>query len=174
MTRSKLRKIAIVLSSLAVLSGSFGIVAAYARGGGGFGGGHMGSGFGGGRMGGGFGGIHTGRIAQINGYGTSTAGGSGGTPTSPTDFTGIYGSSSAGGSGGLATGPTNFGTEGFGVSTAGGSGGTPTGPTEPILPQFGGRSSFNSTRENRGSSVAARGNVGGEQSVLGPSICVGC
>jgi hypothetical protein len=47
MNRSKLRKIAIVVSSLAALSGSLGIDAAYARGGGGFGGGHMG-GFGGG------------------------------------------------------------------------------------------------------------------------------
>ena len=165
MTRSKLRKIAIVLSSLAVLSGSFGIDAAYARGGGGFGGGHMG---------GGFGGIHTGRIAQINGYGTSTAGGSGGTPTGPTDFTGIYGASSAGGSGGVATGPTDFGTEGFGLSTAGGSGARPTGPTEPILPQFGGTSSSNVVPENPGSGAAGRGNFGGEQSVLGPSICVGC
>ena len=165
MTKSKLRKIAIVLSSLAVLSGSFGIDAAYARGGGGFGGGHMG---------GGFGGIHTGRIAQINGYGTSTAGGSGGTPTGPTDFTGIYGASSAGGSGGVATGPTDFGTEGFGLSTAGGSGARPTGPTEPILPRFGGTPSSNVVPENPGSGAAGRGNVGGEQSVLGPSICVGC
>ena len=47
MNRSKLRTIAIVLSSLAVLSGSLGIDTGYARGGGGFGGGHMG-GFGGG------------------------------------------------------------------------------------------------------------------------------
>jgi hypothetical protein len=165
MIKSKLRKIAIVLSALTVLSGSFGIDAAYARGGGGFGGGHLG---------GGFGGIHTGRIAQINGFGTSTAGGSGGTPTGPTDFTGIYGSSSAGGSGGLATGPTNFGTEGFGVSTAGGSGGRPTGSTEPILSQFGGTPSSNAVLENSGSGALAHGNVGGEQSVLGPSICVGC
>jgi hypothetical protein len=59
MTKSKLRKIAIVLSTLTVLSGGFGIDAAYARGGG-FGGGHIG-GFGGGHMGG-FGGIHTGGI----------------------------------------------------------------------------------------------------------------
>ena len=62
MTKSKLRKIAIVLSSLAVLSVGFGIDTAYARGGGGFGGGfgggHMG-GFGGDRMGG-FGGNHIG------------------------------------------------------------------------------------------------------------------
>jgi hypothetical protein len=47
MNRFKLRKIVIIVSSLAVLSGSLGIDAAYARGGGGFGGGHMG-GFGGG------------------------------------------------------------------------------------------------------------------------------
>jgi hypothetical protein len=165
MTRSKLRKIAIVLSSLAFLGGSFGIDAAYARGGGGFGGGHMG---------GGFGDFHTGPIAQINGYGTSTAGGSGGTPTGPTDFTGIYGSSSAGGSGGFATGPTDFGTEGFGVSTAGGSGGIPTGPTEPILPQYGGRLSSKAIAEKPSSGVLEGGNVGREQSVLGPSICVGC
>jgi hypothetical protein len=39
MTRFKLRKIAIVLSSLAVLSGGLGFESAYARGGGGFGGG---------------------------------------------------------------------------------------------------------------------------------------
>jgi hypothetical protein len=50
MTKSKLRKIAIVVSSLAVLSGSLGIDTAYARGGGGFGGGHMG-GFAGGSIG---------------------------------------------------------------------------------------------------------------------------
>ena len=36
MTKSRLRKIAIVVSSLAVLSGSLGIDTAYARGGGGF------------------------------------------------------------------------------------------------------------------------------------------
>ena len=64
MTKSKLHKIAIVLSSLAVLSGGFGIDTAYARGGGGFGGGgHIGGfgggGFGGGHMGG-FGGDHIG------------------------------------------------------------------------------------------------------------------
>jgi hypothetical protein len=112
--------------------------------------------------------------AQINGFGTSTAGGSGGTATGPTDFTGIYGSSSAGGSGGVATVPTIFGTEGFGLSTAGGSGGSPTGPTEPILPHFGGTPSSNPVPENPGSGTLARGNVGGEQSVLGPSICVGC
>ena len=112
--------------------------------------------------------------AQINGFGTSTAGGSGGTPTGPTNFTGIYGSSLAGGSGGVATGPTDFGTEGFGVSTAGGSGGRPTGSTEPILPQFGGRPSSNAVAENPGSGDLARGNVRGEQSVLGPNICVGC
>jgi hypothetical protein len=112
--------------------------------------------------------------AQINGFGTSTAGGSGGTPTGPTNFTGIYGSSSAGGSGGVATGPTDFGTEGFGVSTAGGSGGRPTGSTEPILPQFGGTPSSSAVRENPSSSALTHGNVGGEQSVLGPSICVGC
>ncbi len=55
MTKSKLRKIAIILSSLAVLSGGFGIDTAFARGGGGFGGG----GFGGGHVGG-FGGVHMG------------------------------------------------------------------------------------------------------------------
>jgi hypothetical protein len=110
--------------------------------------------------------------AQINGFGTSTSGGSGGAPTGPTNFTGIYGSSSAGGSGGVATGPTNFGTEGFGLSTAGGSGGRPTGPTEPILPQFGGTPSSNA--ENLGPGAPARGNIGAEQSVLGPSICVQC
>ena len=112
--------------------------------------------------------------AQINGFGTSTAGGSGGTPTGPTNFTGIYGSSSAGGSGGVATGPTDFGMEGFGLSTAGGSGGRPTGPTEPILPRFGGTPSSHAEAENPGFGGLARGNVGGEQSVLGPSICVGC
>jgi hypothetical protein len=112
--------------------------------------------------------------AQINGFGTSSAGGSGGTPTGPTNFTGIYGSSSAGGSGGVATGPTDFGTEGFGVSTAGGSGGRPTGSTEPILPQFGGTPSSNAVLETPSSGALAHGNVGGEQSVLGPSICVGC
>ena len=56
MTKSKLRKIAIVLSALAVLSGGFGIDTAYARGGGhlsgGFRGGHIGGEFGGGLMGG--------------------------------------------------------------------------------------------------------------------------
>ena len=64
MTKSKLRKIAIILSSLAVLSGGFGIDTAYARGGGGFGGGGFGGGhvggFGGVHMGGGFGGDHIG------------------------------------------------------------------------------------------------------------------
>jgi hypothetical protein len=64
MTKSKLRKIAIILSSLAVISGGFGINTAYARGGGGFGGGGFGGGhiggFGGGHMGGGFGGDHFG------------------------------------------------------------------------------------------------------------------
>jgi hypothetical protein len=112
--------------------------------------------------------------AQINGFGTSTSGGSGGAPTGPTNFTGIYGSSSAGGSGGLATGPTNFGTQGFGLSTAGGSGGRPTGPTTPILPQFGGTPSSGTLLQNRGSSAPARGNIDGEQSVLGPSICTRC
>jgi len=48
MTKSKLGKIA--LASLAVLSGGLGIDTAYARGGGGLGGGHMG-GFGGGAVG---------------------------------------------------------------------------------------------------------------------------
>ena len=71
-------------------------------------------------------------------------------------------------------GPTDFGTEGFGLSTAGGSGGRPTGSTEPILPQFGGTPSSNAVLENSGSGALAHGNVGGEQSVLGPSICVGC
>ena len=64
MTKSKLRKIAIVLSSLAVLSGGFSIDTAYARGGGGFGGGGFGGGhaggFGGVHMGGGVGGEHIG------------------------------------------------------------------------------------------------------------------
>ena len=112
--------------------------------------------------------------AQINGFGTSTSGGSGGAPTGPTNFTGIYGSSSAGGSGGLATGPTNFGTQGFGLSTAGGSGGRPTGPITPILPQFGGTPSSGTLVQKPGSGAPARGNVDGEQSVLGPSICTQC
>jgi hypothetical protein len=64
MTKSKLRKIAIILSSLAVLSGGFGIDTAYARGGGGFGGGGHIGGFAGGGFGGGhigeFGGDHIG------------------------------------------------------------------------------------------------------------------
>jgi len=108
--------------------------------------------------------------AQINSFGTSTAGGSGGTPTGPTNFTGIYGSSTAAGSGGVATGPTNFGTAGFGLSTAGGSAGRPTGSTAPILPQLGGTPSSTPA----GPGAPARGNVGSEQSILGPSICVGC
>ena len=49
MTKSKLCKVAILLSSLVVLSGGLGIDTAYARGGGGFGGGHIG-GFGGGHV----------------------------------------------------------------------------------------------------------------------------
>src|SRR5262245_20666878 len=112
--------------------------------------------------------------AQINGFGSSSAGGSGGAPTGPTNFTGIYGSSSAGGSGGLPTGPTNFGTQGFGLSTAGGSGGRPTGSTMPILPPFSGSPSAGAPFQNPSSGAAARGNIGGEQGVLGPSICTGC
>lgn len=58
MTRVKLRKLVIVLSSVVALSGGFGIEAAYARGGGGGGhggfGGHMG-GFGAAHFGGGLG-----------------------------------------------------------------------------------------------------------------------
>jgi hypothetical protein len=58
MTKAKLRKLVIVLSSIVALSGGFSIEAAYARGGGG--GGHAGIGGGfGGHMGG-FGGAHFG------------------------------------------------------------------------------------------------------------------
>ena len=81
MTKSKLRKIAIVLSALAVLSGGFGIDTAHARGGGGFGGGGFGGGhiggFGGGLIGDEFGGghlrggehaIHPGRASAVLGH----------------------------------------------------------------------------------------------------------
>jgi hypothetical protein len=60
MTKATLRKFMIILLSAAALSGGLGADAAYARGGGGFGGGHMGGGFGGAHMGGGFGGGHGG------------------------------------------------------------------------------------------------------------------
>jgi hypothetical protein len=60
MTNSTLRKLVIIVSSVAALAGGVGIDTAYARGGGGFGGGHMGGGFGGGHMGGGFDGGHMG------------------------------------------------------------------------------------------------------------------
>jgi hypothetical protein len=73
MTKSKLRKIAIVVSSLVVLSGGLGIDTAYARGGGGFGGGHIG-GFGGGSVGA----FSTGHI----GGGMAGLGGMGGTHVS--------------------------------------------------------------------------------------------
>jgi hypothetical protein len=59
MTKATLRKFMIMLLSAAALSGGLGADAAYARGGGGFGGGHMGGGFGGAHMGG-FGGAHGG------------------------------------------------------------------------------------------------------------------
>src|ERR1700730_3878482 len=55
MTNSTLRKLVIIVSSVAALAGGVGIDTAYARGGGGFGGGHMGGSFGGGHeRGGGF------------------------------------------------------------------------------------------------------------------------
>jgi hypothetical protein len=47
MTNSTLRKLVIIVSSVAAPAGGVGIDTAYARGGGGFGGGHMGGSFGG-------------------------------------------------------------------------------------------------------------------------------
>jgi hypothetical protein len=118
MTKSKLRKIAIILSSLAVLSGGFGIDTAHARGGGGFGGGghiggfggggfggsHMG-GFGGAHMSGGFGGDHIGegfRGSHLGGgFGGEHIGGEfGGGHFS----TGLVGDHMSGGLGGLHAG----------------------------------------------------------------------
>ncbi len=109
MTKSKLRKIAIVLSSLAVLSGGFGIDTAFARGGGGFGGGgfggghmggfagvHMSGGFGGDHIGGGFGGSHLGGGFRGEHIGGEFGGG---------HFnTGLVGDHMSGGLGGLHTG----------------------------------------------------------------------
>jgi hypothetical protein len=112
MSTSRLRKLACVLSACAVLIGGLGIDTAYARGGGGFGGGHIG------------------------GFGRSMAGGSGGIATGPTNFTGVFGRSSAGGSAGTPGGYTNF--QLLGSSTGAGSGGRATGSTNPVRPQYGG------------------------------------
>lgn len=68
MTKATLRKFMIILLSAAALSGGLGADAAYARGGGGFGGGHMGGGFGGAHMGG-FGGGHMGGFGGGHGGG---------------------------------------------------------------------------------------------------------
>jgi hypothetical protein len=78
MTKATLRKFMIILLSAAALSGGLGADAAYARGGGGFGGGHMG-GFGGGHMGG-FGGGHMGGFGggHTGGFGGGHMGGFGG------------------------------------------------------------------------------------------------
>ena len=92
MTKATLRKFMIMLLSAAALSGGLGADAAYARGGGGFGGGHMGGGFGGGHMGG-FGGGHI-----DEGFGRSHLGIGGG-----------FGGAHAGGLG--ATGLGSLGTE---------------------------------------------------------------
>lgn len=55
MTKAKLRKMVIILASVAALTGGLSIETAYARGGGGFGHAGMGGGFGHAGMGGGFG-----------------------------------------------------------------------------------------------------------------------
>jgi hypothetical protein len=119
MSTSRLRKLACVLSACAVLTGGLGIDASYARGGGGFGGGHAGF-----------------EAGHIGGFGRSMAGGSGGIATGPTNFTGGFGMSSGGGSGGRPAGYTNF--QLLGSSTGAGSGGLATGSTNPVRPQYGG------------------------------------
>jgi hypothetical protein len=63
MTRAKLRKLVIILSSVAALTGGLSIETAYARGGGGFGHAGMGGGFG--HMGA-FGGTHFSRASGMN------------------------------------------------------------------------------------------------------------
>jgi hypothetical protein len=119
MSTSRLRKLACVLSACAVLTSGLGIDTAYARGGGGFGGGHAGF-----------------EAGHIGGFGRSMAGGSGGIATGPTNFTGLFGRSSGGGSGGRPGGSTNF--QLLGSSTSAGSGGQATGSTNPVRPQYGG------------------------------------
>jgi hypothetical protein len=119
MSTSRLCKLACIVSACAVLTGGLGMNTAYARGGGGFGGGHAGFGAG-----------------HIGGFGRSTAGGSGGIATGPTNFTGVFGRSSGGGSAGRPGGYTDF--QLLGSSTSAGSGGQPTGSTNPVRPQYGG------------------------------------
>src|SRR6476646_9887270 len=100
MTKATLRKLAIILLSAAALSGGLGADAAYARGGGGFGAGHMGGGYGGGHMGS-FGGGHMGGFGGGHideGFGRSHLGMGGG-----------FGGAHAGGLG--ATGLGSLGTE---------------------------------------------------------------
>ena len=80
MTKATFRKFVIIVSSIAALGGCLGVNVAYARGGGGFGGGHMGGGFGGGHMSGGFGGGHAGGIGGGHiggGFGGGLMGGGG-------------------------------------------------------------------------------------------------
>jgi len=67
MTKAKLRKLAIILSSVAALTGSVGIETAYARGGGGFGHAGMGGGFS--HMGGFGGGHFAGGLGIERGFG---------------------------------------------------------------------------------------------------------
>jgi hypothetical protein len=100
MTKATLRKFMIMLLSAAALSGGLGADAAYARGGGGFGAGHMGGGFGGGHTGG-FGGGHMGGFGGGHideGFGRSHLGMGGG-----------FGGAHAGGLG--ATGLGSLGTK---------------------------------------------------------------
>jgi hypothetical protein len=125
MTKATLRKLVIIASSVAALSAGLGIDAAYARGGGGFGGGHGGGGFGGGHMGGGLGGGHMGRGfggGHIRGGfgGGHMSGGFGGGHTGGIGgghIGGEFGGGHLGGVGMATMGGSPIGTERFGAPT---------------------------------------------------------